>query len=84
MHFIVVRLLASEQHWITLIPQVHVLCLGPIFENSLYVEMQACISLLLHDVSIVLNLPIVNLFFKSHTLGYTMQKNGCGSHYVEN
>ena len=53
---------------LTLIPQVQVLHVGPI-------EMQvlASISLLLFDVSLVLNLPIINLFL-NHTLGYTMQK----------
>ena len=48
--------------------QSQVLRVGPIFENLLLIEMQvlSSISLLLFDVSIMLDLPIVNLFSKSH------------------
>ena len=44
---------------------MQVLRVGPIFENSLYIEMQF-FSLLLFDVTIMLNIQIVSLFFKSH------------------
>ena len=49
-------------------PGPSVLRVGPKFENSFKLKCSflASISLLLFGVSIMLNLPIVSLFFKSH------------------